>query len=50
MGRGSALLERAAGSLSEGMLANIADVGGVPEYHTVDAALWFLHAVASRSR
>ncbi len=42
---GRALLERAAGSLSEGMLANTADAGGL-EYNTVDAALWFLHAVA----
>ena len=41
---GRALLERAARSLSEGMLANTADVGGT-EYNTVDAALWFLHAV-----
>lgn len=41
---GRALLERAAASLSAGMLANTADVGGT-EYNTVDAALWFLHAV-----
>ncbi len=43
---GRALLERAAASVSEGMLANTADVGGQPEYNTVDAAMWFLHAVA----
>ncbi len=42
---GRALLVRAAGTLSEGMLANTADVGGT-EYNTVDATLWFLHAVA----
>ncbi|MGH8897689.1 MAG: amylo-alpha-1,6-glucosidase [Egibacteraceae bacterium] len=42
---GSALLERAAASLSEGMLANTADVGGT-QYNTVDAALWLLHAVS----
>ncbi|MGH8909678.1 MAG: amylo-alpha-1,6-glucosidase [Egibacteraceae bacterium] len=42
---GRALLERAAASLSEGMLANTADAGGL-EYNTVDAAMWFLHAVA----
>ncbi len=41
---GRELLVAAAGSLSEGMLANTADVGGT-EYNTVDAALWFLHAV-----
>jgi len=42
---GRALLLRAAGSLSEGMLANTADVGGEPEYNTADATLWFLHAI-----
>jgi len=42
---GRVLLERAAASLSEGMLANTADAGGT-EYNTVDAAPWFLHAVA----
>jgi predicted glycogen debranching enzyme len=42
---GRALLLRAADSLSEGMLANTADVGGMPEYNTADATLWFLHAV-----
>ncbi len=41
---GRALLERAAASLSEGMLANTAD-GGSTAYNTVDATLWFLHAV-----
>ncbi|MDQ4096969.1 MAG: amylo-alpha-1,6-glucosidase [Actinomycetota bacterium] len=42
---GRALLLRTAGSLSEGMLANTADAGAT-EYNAVDAALWFLHAVA----
>lgn len=41
---GRALLERSAASLSDGMLANTAD-GGTTAYNTVDAALWFLHAV-----
>lgn len=41
---GRALLESAAASLSAGMLANRADVGGT-EYNTVHAAMWFLHAV-----
>lgn len=41
---GRALLQRAAASVSEGMLANTADVGGT-EYNTVDAAPWFLHVV-----
>jgi predicted glycogen debranching enzyme len=41
---GRALLEAAAASVSEGMLANTADAGGT-EYNTVDGALWFLHAV-----
>lgn len=43
---GRALLERAAASLSQGMLVNTADIGGIPAYDTVDAALWLLHAVA----
>jgi predicted glycogen debranching enzyme len=43
---GAALLRRAASSVSEGMLANTADVGGRPEYNTADAAMWFLHALA----
>ncbi len=43
--QGRALLERAAGTLSQGMLANTNDVGGT-EYNTADATLWFLHAVA----
>ena len=38
------LLERLAATLSEGMLANTADVGQT-EYNTADATLWFLHAV-----
>ena len=41
---GRALLLHAAAGLSEGMLANTADAGGL-EYNTVDATLWFLHAV-----
>jgi predicted glycogen debranching enzyme len=42
---GRDLLVRAAGTLSEGMLANTADVGGAPEYNTADGTLWFVHAV-----
>jgi predicted glycogen debranching enzyme len=41
---GRTLLTRAAAGLSEGMLANTADAGGL-EYNTVDATMWFLHAV-----
>jgi predicted glycogen debranching enzyme len=41
---GRLLLERAAASISEGMLANTADAGGT-EYNTVDGTLWFLHAL-----
>jgi predicted glycogen debranching enzyme len=41
---GRAVLTRAAGSLSEGMLANTADVGTL-EYNTIDATLWFVHAL-----
>lgn len=41
---GRALLQRAAETLSEGMLANTADTGAT-EYNTADATLWFLHAV-----
>ncbi|MFC0003021.1 amylo-alpha-1,6-glucosidase [Micromonospora siamensis] len=41
---GRELLRSYAATLSEGMLANTADTGRV-EYNTVDAALWFLHAV-----
>jgi predicted glycogen debranching enzyme len=41
---GRAVLERAAASVSEGMLANTADVGTL-EYNTIDATLWFLHAL-----
>ena len=41
---GRTLLVRAAAGLSEGMLANTADAGGL-EYNTVDATMWFLHAV-----
>lgn len=42
---GRELLRAYAGTLSEGMLANTADTGRV-EYNTVDATLWFLHAVS----
>lgn len=38
------MLIRASGSVSGGMLANTADVG-VLEYNTIDATLWFLHAI-----
>ena len=41
---GRAVLQRAAASVSEGMLANTADVGTL-EYNTIDATLWFLHAL-----
>src|SRR5207248_1657173 len=41
---GRALLERYAATLDDGMLANTADTGQV-EYNTVDATLWFVHAV-----
>ena len=41
---GRALLTSAGATLSEGMLANTADTGTL-EYNTVDATLWFVHAV-----
>ncbi len=41
---GRAVLTRAAASVSQGMLANTADVGTL-EYNTIDATLWFLHAL-----
>ncbi|MFU8840097.1 MAG: amylo-alpha-1,6-glucosidase [Nitriliruptoraceae bacterium] len=41
---GRRLLQRAAASLSDGMLANTADTGRL-EYNTVDGTLWFVHAV-----
>ena len=41
---GRKLLARAAGTLSEGMLANTGDTGTL-EYNTADGTLWFLHAV-----
>ncbi|WP_319461837.1 amylo-alpha-1,6-glucosidase [Micromonospora sp. RTP1Z1] len=41
---GRELLRAYAATLSEGMLSNTADTGRV-EYNTVDATLWFLHAV-----
>jgi glycogen debranching enzyme len=45
---GRAVLLRAAGTVSEGMLANTADVGDL-EYNTIDAVLWFLHALGATS-
>ena len=41
---GRGLLLRSAATLSEGMLANTADAGGL-EYNTADATLWFVHAL-----
>ena len=41
---GRALLLAAGASISEGMLANTADVGGT-QFNTVDASPWFLHVV-----
>jgi predicted glycogen debranching enzyme len=41
---GRELLRTYAATLSEGMLANTADTGET-EYNTVDATLWFVHAV-----
>jgi predicted glycogen debranching enzyme len=41
---GRSVLVRAAGTVSEGMLANTADVGTL-EYNTIDASLWLLHAL-----
>jgi predicted glycogen debranching enzyme len=41
---GAGLLRRYAATVSAGMLANTAD-GGAPEFNTVDATPWFLHAV-----
>ncbi|NUT36346.1 MAG: amylo-alpha-1,6-glucosidase [Hamadaea sp.] len=41
---GRELLLAYAGTLSEGMIANTCDTGA-PEHNTVDATLWFLHAV-----
>ncbi|WP_213453949.1 amylo-alpha-1,6-glucosidase [Rhizomonospora bruguierae] len=42
--QGRELLRGYAATLSEGMLANTADTGHT-EYNTVDATLWFVHAV-----
>ncbi len=40
-----AALTAFAGHVSEGMIPNLfTDYGGEPEYNTVDASLWFLHA------
>jgi predicted glycogen debranching enzyme len=41
---GREVLLAAAGTVSEGMLANTADTGTL-EYNTVDGTLWFVHAV-----
>jgi predicted glycogen debranching enzyme len=41
---GAALLRRYADTVSDGMLANTAD-SGTAEYNTVDATLWFVHAL-----
>ena len=41
---GREVLTRAAATVSEGMLANTADVGTL-EYNTIDATLWFVHAL-----
>lgn len=41
---GREALVRAASTVSEGMLANTADVGAL-EYNAVDAVLWLLHAL-----
>ncbi len=46
---GRQLLRAAAASLSEGMLANTADVGGTG-YNTIDGTLWFMHAVGQHVR
>lgn len=40
---GGALLRRLAATTSQGLLANTTDSGD-PQYNTIDAALWFLHA------
>jgi len=41
---GRSLLQQAAATLSQGMLANTSDTGGT-EFNTVDGTLWFVHAV-----
>jgi len=41
---GATLLKRYAATVSQGMLANTADAGGLA-YNTADATPWFLHAV-----
>ncbi len=41
---GREVLRTSAATVSEGMLANTADTGSL-EYNTVDATLWFLHAI-----
>ena len=42
--QGRELLRRYAASLRDGLLANTADTGQT-EYNTVDATLWFVHAI-----
>ncbi len=46
---GRETLRRAAGTLSEGMLANTADTGTL-EYNTADGTLWFAHAAGRHVR
>jgi predicted glycogen debranching enzyme len=46
---GRELLRRYAASLRDGLLANTADTGQL-EYNTVDATLWFVHAVGAYVR
>jgi predicted glycogen debranching enzyme len=46
---GAALLRRYAGTLRDGLLANTADTGQL-EYNTVDATLWFVHAIGRYTR
>jgi predicted glycogen debranching enzyme len=46
---GRELLRRYAASLRDGLLANTADTGQL-EYNSVDATLWFLHAVGAYVR
>lgn len=41
---GRGVLTRFARTLSEGMLANTADVGSL-EYNTIDGTMWFVHAL-----
>jgi predicted glycogen debranching enzyme len=44
----AAILRTFAGAASEGMLPNLfPDSGATPEYNTVDATLWYFHAIAA---